>query len=396
MSKLTKLIKALSDPGRDFSDLPDHPLVVKTLEELHGMAGNDDLKNQIASQISHLLTMRHKKNQKIMLNTILYGPPGVGKTQIGQKLAKIWYGLGYLKATPIVAVKTIEDEEETQKRQQLLIGFLVMLFAITAPLIKTLYSMLGLYLCLVTLIALLTLIWWYLGTDKIYDYYDKYVTPVISDQASPAPTTSSDLVTVVSREDFVGKYVGWTDKKTKELLENNRGKVLFIDEAYSLVLSPRDQYGIEAVTTLNRYLSEHPGEIIVIFAGYKDRMQTVFEQQPGLIRRCMWHFEINPYSPDQLFSIFESQLQQQGWSLEDPDEVKTVFRKHPKAFPNFGGDTERLCNFALLQYSEDNLGEGTGQITTDQVRRGLDILQQNNIVRDVKPKSRLEQLLEGN
>ena len=82
------------------------------------------------------------------------------------------------------------------------------------------------------------------------------------------------IIKVVTRADFVDRYVGWTSPKTIKLLEENLGKVLFVDEAYSLINGPHDEFGMEALTSLNLFLSQHSKEIIVIFAGYKDLLQT--------------------------------------------------------------------------------------------------------------------------
>ena len=84
----------------------------------------------------------------------------------------------------------------------------------------------------------------------------------------------SDIIKVVTRADFVDRYVGWTSPKTVKLLEENLGKVLFVDEAYSLINGPHDEFGMEALTALNLFLSQRPKEIIVIFAGYKDLLES--------------------------------------------------------------------------------------------------------------------------
>jgi hypothetical protein len=197
-------------------------------------------------------------------------------------------------------------------------------------------------------------------------------------EAASHIVTEESMFSIVSREDFVDQYIGWTDKKTKRLLNANRGKVLFIDEAYSLVINSHDQYGLEAATTLNKFMSEHPDEIIVIFAGYKDELQKgLFRYQPGLSRRCMWHFEIQPYDYKQLFDIFTLQLKKESYTLKHPNKSIKLFHEYYNVFVSYAGDTERLCNFVILQYISD---EGSEQlITADQLRRGILVLKENNI-----------------
>ena len=88
---------------------------------------------------------------------------------------------------------------------------------------------------------------------------------------TPTKVKDQEKFLQVDRSDFVGEYAGWTEAKTRTLLEESRGKVLFIDEAYNLVTDERDSFGKVALTALNKFMSENPDEIIVIFAGYHDR-----------------------------------------------------------------------------------------------------------------------------
>ena len=161
-----------------------------------------------------------------------------------------------------------------------------------------------------------------------------------------------DLIRIVSREDFVGGYLGQTAIKTEKLLKDSIGKVLFIDEAYSLVNDEKDSYGYECLTTLNRFMSEHSSEIVVIFAGYKDLLEkTIFKAQPGLKRRCTWHFEIEGYSEIGLSKIFEIQLKNDGWVLDSDVDLLDFFKENLKEFPFYGGDTLRLVFYCKICYS---------------------------------------------
>jgi len=161
-----------------------------------------------------------------------------------------------------------------------------------------------------------------------------------------------DLIRIVSREDFIGGYLGQTAIKTEKLLKDSIGKVLFIDEAYSLVNDEKDSYGYECLTTLNRFMSEHSSEIVIIFAGYKDLMEkTIFKAQPGLKRRCTWHFEIEGYSETGLSKIFETQLKNNGWLISPDVDLLSFFKENLKDFPYFGGDTLRLVFYCKICYS---------------------------------------------
>lgn len=165
---------------------------------------------------------------------------------------------------------------------------------------------------------------------------------------------SFDMIRIVGREDFVGGYLGQTALKTEKLLKDSLGKVLFIDEAYGLVNDEKDSYGREALTVLNRFMSEHSHELVVIFAGYKDMMEkTIFHFQPGLKRRCSWSFDIEGYTEKGLSEIFLTQLTERGWKLSPEVDIKDFFLRHKDQFTAYGGDTLRLAFYCKICYSGD-------------------------------------------
>ena len=170
-------------------------------------------------------------------------------------------------------------------------------------------------------------------------------------------------IVITSRSDYVAEYVGHSAIKTENLLKKNLGKVVFIDEAYSLWHDSKDSFGMEALTTLNRFMSEHAHEIIIIFAGYKDLLQnTIFKAQPGLRRRCGWVFEIKGYSPKGLSEIFTKQLKEYGWAVAPGLNLEAFFSRHMKSFEGFGGDSERLGFYAKLCYATSKFNEAYGGI----------------------------------
>ena len=192
-----------------------------------------------------------------------------------------------------------------------------------------------------------------------------------------------DLIRIVSREDFIGGYLGQTAIKTEKLLKDSIGKVLFIDEAYSLVNDEKDSYGYECLTTLNRFMSEHSSEIVIIFAGYKDLMEkTIFKAQPGLKRRCTWHFEIKGYSEKGLCKIFETQLKNNGWLLSLDINTEQFFKENLKDFPFFGGDTLRLVFYCKICYSTEVFDKGYENIKVinkDILYKALEYLREYRI-----------------
>jgi hypothetical protein len=193
--------------------------------------------------------------------------------------------------------------------------------------------------------------------------------------------STDDVIVITSREDFIAEYMGWTDKKTKKLLRDNMGKVVFIDEAYTLNNGYHDSYGKEAIDTLNRFMSENPDGIVVVMAGYKEKMQSnLFKAQPGLKRRFMWQFECKGYEIDELFEIWLQQID--PWKVESKTEAREVFRMYKWAFPNFAGDTLRLTNYVQIEHSRDIIAGNSPNenvLSTRHVLKGIQTLIDNNM-----------------
>jgi probable Rubsico expression protein CbbX len=116
-------------------------------------------------------------------------------------------------------------------------------------------------------------------------------------------------VVSVTRDDLVGQYIGHTAPKTKEILKKAMGGVLFIDEAYYLYRPENERdYGQEAIEILLQVMEEHRDDLVVVLAGYKDRMETFFRSNPGMASRIAHHVDFPDYSSDELFRIAELML----------------------------------------------------------------------------------------
>ena len=111
-------------------------------------------------------------------------------------------------------------------------------------------------------------------------------------------------VVTASRDDLVGQYVGHTAPKTKEMLKRAQGGVLFIDEAYYLYKPDNERdYGAEAIEILLQEMESRRGDVVVIFAGYKDRMDRFYSSNPGLSSRVAHHLDFPDYSDADLMAI---------------------------------------------------------------------------------------------
>ncbi len=113
-------------------------------------------------------------------------------------------------------------------------------------------------------------------------------------------------VVTVSRDDLVGQYIGHTAPKTKEILKKAMGGVLFIDEAYYLYRPENERdYGQEAIEILLQVMEDNRDDLVVILAGYKDRMDTFFRSNPGMSSRIAHHIDFPDYSAEELCRIAE-------------------------------------------------------------------------------------------
>ena len=123
------------------------------------------------------------------------------------------------------------------------------------------------------------------------------------------------LVTV-TRDDLVGQYIGHTAPKTKEVLKKAMGGVLFIDEAYYLYRPENERdYGQEAIEILLQVMENNRDDLVVILAGYADRMDRFFESNPGFRSRIAHHIDFPDYTDDELLRIAEAMLADQNYTL---------------------------------------------------------------------------------
>jgi probable Rubsico expression protein CbbX len=121
----------------------------------------------------------------------------------------------------------------------------------------------------------------------------------------------------VTRDDLVGQYIGHTAPKTREVLKRAMGGVLFIDEAYYLYRPENERdYGQEAIEILLQVMENQRDDLVVIFAGYKDRMDTFFRSNPGMSSRVAHHIDFPDYTPAELHSIAGLMLEQMQYRLD--------------------------------------------------------------------------------
>jgi probable Rubsico expression protein CbbX len=134
---------------------------------------------------------------------------------------------------------------------------------------------------------------------------------------------TGQLITV-TRDDLVGQYIGHTAPKTKEVIKKAMGGVLFIDEAYYLYRPENERdYGAESIEILLQVMENNRDDLVVILAGYKDKMDTFFHSNPGMRSRIAHHIDFPDYSADELLAIAKLMLAEQNYRLSE-DATKTL------------------------------------------------------------------------
>ena len=134
-------------------------------------------------------------------------------------------------------------------------------------------------------------------------------------------------VVAVTRDDLVGQYIGHTAPKTKDVLKRAMGGVLFIDEAYYLHRPENEKdYGQEAIEILLQVMENQRDDLVVILAGYEDRMDRFFESNPGMASRIAHHVSFPDYTQDELFEIAEKMLGE--WNYHFDPAAASAFREY--------------------------------------------------------------------
>ena len=141
----------------------------------------------------------------------------------------------------------------------------------------------------------------------------------------------------VTRDDLVGQFIGHTAPKTKEILKRAMGGVLFIDEAYFLHRPENERdYGQEAIEILLQVMENQRDDLVVILAGYRDRMERFYASNPGMSSRIAHHVDFPDYGSDELLAIARLMLAQMQYQLSDEATAVLVeYIERRQARPNF-------------------------------------------------------------
>jgi len=305
------------------------------LIELDNMIGMKLLKENIVDQILYYLQNLHvpivKDNHSRVvstgdfLHTVIYGSPGTGKTEVAKIIGRIYSNLGVIKGKHYSSSGSISSDKKK---------------ASSLP---------------------------------------------SSSSSSSSSSHSKCKFKKVTRSDLIAGYLGQTALKTRDVIKDSLGGVLFIDEAYALGnTEKRDSFSKECIDTLCEALSDHKENLMVIIAGYeKDLNECFFSYNDGLDSRFTWRFKIDDYSAEDLKNIFIKKVKDVGWSVDGELSVEW-FEKNMKYFKYYGRDMETLFTKTKIAHSKrvfckpENLKT---KITMKDLENGFEIFIKNDEVK---------------
>jgi SpoVK/Ycf46/Vps4 family AAA+-type ATPase len=302
LSDLVKLIDENPyDENTEYNiDLQQLHSIKDELYELNNMIGLNDLKKSVLNQLFYFIQNLHiGDNNTDYKHTVLFGPPGTGKTEIAKIIGKLYSKIGVLK---------------------------------------------------------------------------------------------SNIFKKVTRNDLIAGYLGQTAIKTKKVISECVGGVLFIDEAYSLINKDQnDSFSKECIDVLCESLSDHKNDLMVIIAGYEDELEnTFFKANRGLESRFIWRFKLESYDSKELLLIFQKMVEDQGWKLDKEAIVESWFQKYKNEFKHFGRDIEIFLTNIKICHGRRIYGSKNEKklITKDDIESGYE-----NYLINRKKKNEMSQSL---
>lgn len=178
----------------------------------------------------------------------------------------------------------------------------------------------------------------------------RLITDILTDEG----VLKTGALIECGRADLVGQYVGWTAREVRDKFKEASGGVLFIDEAYSLV-DDRKSFGAEAINTIVQEMENHRDDVIVIFAGYPEKMSEFLDQNEGLRSRIAFHVNFPDYNGDELVSILKLMAKNRGLRIDKTaiEKCKSICEKActEKEFGN-GRFVRNLLEQAVLKQSQ--------------------------------------------
>ena len=203
----------------------------------------------------------------------------------------------------------------------------------------------------------------------------------------------------VTRSDLIAGYLGQTTLKTKDVINESLGGVLFIDEAYALGNSEkRDSFSKECIDTLCEALSDNKENLMVIIAGYENELNDCFfNYNQGLDSRFVWRFKTDEYKGDDLFNIFIKKVNDINWSIHEKTIINAEwFKKNIDYFKFYGRDIETFLSKTKIAHSRRVFCKGEDEkrkLTVNDLDKGLEMFLKNENVKSRKDKEEMKRII---
>jgi len=201
------------------------------------------------------------------------------------------------------------------------------------------------------------------------------IATILGKMYSKIGVLKNNVFKKVTRSDLIAGYLGQTAIKTKKVITECLGGCLFIDEAYSLANSERDDsYSKECLDTLCEAMSDNKENLMVIIAGYEDELyETFFKTNKGLESRFIWKFKIDEYSPAELMQIYLKKMKDNEWQMESDAGLEKWFIAKKDSFKHYGRDMELLFSHTKIAHGRRIYGQSSEirkKVTLDDIENG--------------------------
>ena len=214
------------------------------------------------------------------------------------------------------------------------------------------------------------------------------IAKIIGTMYSKMGILKNNTFNKVTRNDLIAGYLGQTAIKTKKIIDESLGGVLFIDEAYSLASREQnDSFSKECLDILCESLSDHKDDLMVIIAGYEDELNnTFFKANQGLKSRFIWRFSIDTYTPKELMQIFKQKVELTEWQFVDDNVLSEKwFHTNKEHLKSYGRDVEILLTYVKICHSRRIYGKHKDirkKITKNDMDSGLALMLVNKETKD--------------
>jgi tetratricopeptide (TPR) repeat protein len=216
------------------------------------------------------------------------------------------------------------------------------------------------------------------------------IAKIIGKMYSKLGILKNNIFKKATRNDLIAGYLGQTAIKTRKVIDESMGGVLFIDEAYSLGNDyHNDSFSKECIDTLCEALSDNKNDLMVIIAGYEEELnETFFKSNKGLQSRFIWRMKMEPFTMKEMMNIFKKKVFEQEWSFYNENEIaEKWFQDKKNNFQGNGRDMEMLLIYTKIAHGKRIYGKSTElrkKISLDDLNRGYDIFIKNKEIKKEK------------